>query len=362
MTNDHTITNDRTSDVDDEIGSMVPRSVTLALTLAWLVWILVLGLGPRQRVVGLSNDAAEPVQHVVGFLVLGALVALQVRRPALQTITALIGLGLLGELAQLAADDRSFGWIDLSMDAIGATAGIGAVAAGRGHRFVVIGVHVVSASVLAASPWMLAGATPETSFPERCFPAPPDVDRAATRILDVPGLPSDDFPVTVERSIARDVRRAVVRTNELTVETWFETTNLEQQVPATMFTIGASAAKHRANLHLGIHRDDLVVRLRTACEFVNEIVVDDVVVADRLHHLVVTWSAGELAVWLDGDAVRTETLPWGDFEQWNASFPIAVGDEAGGGRRFDGTVHALVMWDAAMPADEIVSRSEAPPG
>jgi hypothetical protein len=83
--------------------------------------------------------------------------------------------------------------------------------------------------------------------------------------------------------------------------------------------------------------------------------VRDVVKIDTVHRVDVTWGAGTLAVWVDGIETTRETLPWADFERWDPTYPILVGDESGGGRRFDGSIYAVTMWDHALDEAFIVA-------
>jgi hypothetical protein len=91
------------------------------------VWILWLGTDDRRRVVGLSGMPSEAVQHVVAFAVLGALVMLTARRRR-WTVFALVAVaGILGEVAQLLASDRTFSVGDMAFSVAGAALGVAAI-------------------------------------------------------------------------------------------------------------------------------------------------------------------------------------------------------------------------------------------
>ena len=104
-----------------------PRWIPAVGALVWAVWILWLGTDDRRRVVGLSGTPSEAVQHVVAFAVLGALVMLTARRRR-WTVFALVAVaGILGEVAQLLASDRTFSVGDMAFSVAGAALGVAAV-------------------------------------------------------------------------------------------------------------------------------------------------------------------------------------------------------------------------------------------
>lgn len=338
------------------------RRVSAALAIAWVVWSIVLGTGEKQRVIGLTPDASEPVEHVVTFLVLGALVMMTVRRRPLVIFVALVAAGFVGELIQLGVAGRTYSLYDLGMDAIGAALGV--VTARRSVPWTRIATYVLTVALIAITPVVLTDSEtpPVTTFPEDCAPPPPVSDREPEIILEVDDLADAELPRFVDRPQVNQIRHRLMATDELTVETWFETSNLSQDGPARVFTISRGSTTTRMNLHVGVTDDGVSIRLRTSCNIFNWVQIDDVLQADRPHHVLFTWTGGRISTWIDGVLVGRDELPWGDFQRWNVNYETVIGAEVDGGRAFDGTIYSVTMWDGALSDDEIVRRSTVVPG
>ena len=319
--------------------------------------MLFLGLDERRRVVGLGDDDSDPVQHFIAFAVLGALVTIAVRWNPVVLFVTLVAAGVLGEIIQLTTADRRFAIGDITMDAIGAAVGIGAVVV-LSRSFVEVSVFVATAGLIIATPFVLTVIdVPMTAHPEDCRDVPASALTAPEVILEAQNLSAVEFPHRITKPSVADLRQRILATNELAVEVWFETSDLSQTGPVRVFTISTGTRSDEVNVHVGIEGDDLSVRLRTSCDIFNSVIVDDVVRADRPQHVLVTWSAGSITSWANGTKVSQVTPGWGDFVRWDANHQIIVGDEVGGGRRFDGTVYSVTMWDAALSVAEIEARA-----
>ncbi|MEM8748007.1 MAG: VanZ family protein [Actinomycetota bacterium] len=334
------------------------RSLVLAIAGAWIVVVVVLGVTERRRIVGLPVSWSEPLQHVVSFAVLGALLALVVPGRRRWIVVGLVGAGLLGEVLQLATDDRTFALSDLAFDAVGAVVGVGLVELiGRGPR---AGNGIVASALvlLAAAPFLLVvDERPDTSFPDACGDPPriaPDGSPDPAVIFSVDSDGSE--LVDVGDVSASEIRRRVVATDELSLEVVFSTTDLEQQGPARVFTISGGILEDQVNVHVGVTDDDLSVRLRTSCEWFNNIQVDDVVESGVAHTVVVTWGGGVLETWVDGESVDRSELDWGDLSSWDPTFAVVVGNEVSGDRPFVGDVSSITMWDRALSPSMITAR------
>jgi hypothetical protein len=337
------------------------RVLPAALTAVWIIWSLVLGTGDKQRVIGMTSDASEPVEHVVTFLVLGALVMMTVRRSPLVVFVALFAAGFVGELIQLGVAGRTFSLVDLGMDAIGAALGV--VVARRSMPWTRIVTYVITVVLIASTPLVLTDSetAPVTVFPEDCATPPPRSDRDPEIILQVDDLEDAELPRVVDRPQVNQIRHRLMATDELTVETWFETSNLSQEGPARIFTISRGSAITRMNLHIGVTDDGVSVRLRNSCNIFNWVQIDDVLQADRPHHVLFTWAGGVISTWVDGVLVGRDDVPWGDFQRWNTNYDTVIGAESYGGRAFDGTIYSVTMWDGALSDDDIVRRSTLVP-
>ena len=346
--------------------AVTPRWRWLAAfgALVWCVWILQLGIGDRQEVIGLPEGASEAVQHIVAFAVLSALVMLAVGRRPWMVFAAVAAAGVLGELAQLATSSRTFSVVDMLYSTAGAALGVVVV---RRHGWpATLGVVSFAGLMIAIAPFTLRLAEfgPDTAFPQDCAsPPPPPAPGAPEVVLSeqfgTVGADEVGWPIEIEEPTTAELRAQLIATNEFSVTMQFSTTDLDQTGPVRLFTISDGVMSDQVNFHVGLERNDLSIRLRTSCELFNSVVVPDVVLADTVHRVAVTWGGGTLDVWVDAVKVTSTPLPWGDLERWDPTYPIIVGDEAGGGRRFDGSVYSVVMWDRVI--DETLIGADSAP-
>jgi len=125
------------------------RWIAALAALVWAMWILLLGMDDRRRVVGLDGTLSEAVQHVVAFAVLGALVMLAVGRRPWMVFGLVAIAGVLGEFAQLAASNRTFSVGDMAFSVFGAAIGVAAVR-DTGRWTVVVVVSLAGLLIVAA--------------------------------------------------------------------------------------------------------------------------------------------------------------------------------------------------------------------
>jgi hypothetical protein len=334
-----------------------PRWIPALASMVWAAWILHLGTDDRRRVVGFSGTASEALQHIVAFAVLGALVMATARRRPWIVFGLVALAGVLGEFAQLASSDRTFSVSDMVFSVTGAAIGVAAVR--RTGWLPTVALVSVAGLLIAAAPLVLelSDAEFDASFPDDCSAPPPPVDGRPETVLaaDFGAGVGDVLPIRIEDPTTAEVRERLLETDEFSVAVEFSTTSLDQEGPARLFTISGGPGPDQVDFHLGVEDDDLTVRLRTSCDIFNSIVVPDVVMAGIRHRVVVTWGGGVLDVWVDAVQVQSVSLPWGDLERWDPTYPIIVGDEEGGGRRFDGSVFSVTIWDRALDESTIAA-------
>jgi hypothetical protein len=343
-----------------------PRWIPALGALVWAVWILHLGTDDRRTVVGLSGTASEAIQHIMAFAILGALAMAAARRRRWLVFGLTAMAGVLGEFAQLAASDRTFSFVDMAFSAAGAALGVAAVR--RSGWYTTVALVTIAGLLIAIAPRALELSVvgpsvvgPVTSFPDDCSAPPPRAEGSPQAVLDAdfgaePGGGAT-HPVEIGEPTTAALRERLIATDEFSVAVEFSTTALEQEGPVRLFTISAGVQADQVNFHLGLENDDLSVRLRTSCDLFNPIDVPDVVSAGTDHRVVVTWGAGTLEVWVDAVMAQGASLPWGDLERWDPTYRIIVGDEVGGGRRFEGSVRSVTMWDRVLDESLIVADS-----
>jgi len=130
----------------------------------------------------------------------------------------------------------------------------------------------------------------------------------------------------------------------LRVELLLSTSSLDQSGPARILSVSRNSQGR--NLTIGQQGAALHLRLRTAASDDNGLrfeksFAEGQLAADSLHHLVLTIADGRATATLDGIPVLDTPMP-GSFENW-AAMPILLGDEADGGRRWLGEIHAFSL-------------------
>ena len=182
---------------------------------------------------------------------------------------------------------------------------------------------------------------------------------------------SGDGIAAVEGSSSK-VRLGLQDTNTMTVEAWVTPSELVQEGPtriATLsldhteraFTLGHGGAMENPKTMLGFG-DSYLMRLRTTdTEGLNGIpsLISDPVVQLQPTHVVATHDeASQMAVWVDGVLVGSETRT-GTYDEWAAEYVFAVGNEINLGRPYLGTIHLVAVYDRALAPDEIQQNLDA---
>ena len=73
---------------------------------------------------------------------------------------------------------------------------------------------------------------------------------------------------------------------------------------------------------------------------------------NRSSHIAITYSAGRLTAFLDGEEVSTTSEIQGGFFHWQ-SLPVTIGGDARGRSSWQGTVEGVTIYNRALPPDEI---------
>lgn len=147
----------------------------------------------------------------------------------------------------------------------------------------------------------------------------------------------------------------------LTVEAWIETRNVSQKGPARI--VSYSLNKGLRNFTLGQDKQDLEFRLRTRQNDLNgahpSVRVKKLFRAGVAQHLAVTYDYARENVFLDGQNVHEELLPGGDFSNWDAFYPLMLGNEATGNRPWSGKIFLVAIYNRGLSAVEILQNYRA---
>ena len=81
----------------------------------------------------------------------------------------------------------------------------------------------------------------------------------------------------------------------------------------------------------------------------------------ELSHVVFTFdSSGQTRVWVDR-RLEAESYRSGDFEKWNATYPLTLGNENGGGNPWLGDLHLVAIYEKALDEAEVIQNYYAGP-
>ncbi|MBW2236786.1 MAG: PKD domain-containing protein [Deltaproteobacteria bacterium] len=70
------------------------------------------------------------------------------------------------------------------------------------------------------------------------------------------------------------------------------------------------------------------------------------------HHLIVTYAAGKLAAYLDGEPMAVETPVTGTLQVWSDGLPLVIGAARGGDRPWHGVVEGVALYGHFVSPDE----------
>ncbi|WP_162006769.1 DUF1592 domain-containing protein [Roseimaritima sediminicola] len=156
--------------------------------------------------------------------------------------------------------------------------------------------------------------------------------------------------------------RAVKKSGELTIEAWLRTARLDQTGPARIVTLSGDTSNR--NLTLGQDGKRFDVRMRTSKTGRNGVPSlsspDGTVRRDWTHVLYTHDRGGRSRMYLDGVQVASADVGR-TLAGWDESYHLMIGDEAGGGRAWQGAIRFLALYNRALPPDEVAGRFQAGP-
>lgn len=159
---------------------------------------------------------------------------------------------------------------------------------------------------------------------------------------------------------ATKIRAAIQRTQEITLEAWLTPANKKQNGPARILTISRDSSNR--NVTLGQDADRFDVRLRTTRNTANglpSVSSSKDSVTTRLTHLVYTRNRqGQISIYVDGEPIANGNAN-GDFSNWDAGYHLILGDEASGGRPWQGSLHLVAIYARGLNRNEVQANYRA---
>ena len=153
---------------------------------------------------------------------------------------------------------------------------------------------------------------------------------------------------------------AIRQSNACTIEAWIRPANDRQQGPARIVTLSNSASSR--NVTLGQDKRRFDVRLRTDKTSTNGIPSlssRNGAVGAKLTHVVYTRDRDGLAmIHVDGNPVGRDRVA-GKTTTWDRRSRLALANEFGGGRPWQGTYHRVAIYSRAFAPQEIAARFQS---
>lgn len=152
------------------------------------------------------------------------------------------------------------------------------------------------------------------------------------------------------------LRCAVAAADEFTIVVRLTTANIEQSGPTRILTSSTGIDNDQVNFHVGQEGEALSIRLRPGPNRgATWLLAEDIFVAGSESTITVSYSDGDAAIYVDGQFIESLSFEHGSLLGWDESFPLLVGDEFTGDRRFQGAIHEIAILDRALLAREVAN-------
>ena len=159
---------------------------------------------------------------------------------------------------------------------------------------------------------------------------------------------------------AGKLHNRITTTGAFSVETWIRPSILNQEGPARIVSYSQGGSARNFTLSHGVHQNPnsaVTMRLRTTASGVNNNGQPDVQSAnllntDDLQHVVATYDGSTLRIYRDGEQIATDSRG-GTLGNWDASYPLILGNETSGDRGWAGELHSVAIYDRALTGSEI---------
>lgn len=328
------------------------RRFSWALLSVWTVfalWALLQSDPTRLPVVPVS------VGHAILFLgptlaVLGLAQRADRRRVA---VVLLVLAALASEaLQELVTAQRHAEWIDIAGDLGGVVAGLGVsmvlrrIAGGDDLAHTRLSA-IVAAALLVVSSGVI-GWTSDTARQWReCQGVeldPVDAPLGPVVVGDGRGELLGD---------STGLRCALLGRDGFSVAAVVTPARIDSDGPTRIVTSSVGIESDQYNLHLGQEGDALSFRVRTGKQAYREWhLVSGVFEAGRRHRIVVSVDGADATVMVDGRIVTVIELRASSVAAWDPDYPVLIGDELIGQRRFDGTIEQVAIFDRPLEPSE----------
>jgi hypothetical protein len=152
---------------------------------------------------------------------------------------------------------------------------------------------------------------------------------------------------------ATKLHSEIVSSGSFTIEIWCKPASTTQTGPARMVSYSGNISER--NFTMGQKADSIEIRLRTTStdQQGRPFMESDSIVTTSESHYVLTYTAGEVErLYMNGVEVVSEARS-GDFSNWDASYPLAIANEATGDRPWLGEVYLVAIYNRELSVTEV---------
>ncbi|MEM9092497.1 MAG: PQQ-dependent sugar dehydrogenase, partial [Cyanobacteria bacterium P01_F01_bin.53] len=178
-----------------------------------------------------------------------------------------------------------------------------------------------------------------------------------TLTVDDPTLISSLVP-------AKKVSNAVQASNELTIEAWVQSADINQNGPARIVTLSQNGGNRNFTLGQGdsqsLTGDFSTVRLRTTNTDNNGLpaVLGQGFSTDLTHVVYTREADGDAHIYHDGVLIKSEKVG-GNLSNWNTNYQLALANELNVDRAWLGAFDLVAIYDQALSAAEVLQNYNA---
>jgi hypothetical protein len=146
------------------------------------------------------------------------------------------------------------------------------------------------------------------------------------------------------------------------LEAWVTPARLDQEGPTRIATVSQGATMADMNLHLGQDFTNASYRLRTSENTFSWLKAENVLThTNAPDHILLTYDGLDKRLYVNGVEHGTTEFLTGDFSNWNADYPLVLGNEATLDRSWLGSLHLLAIYDRALSLAEVEQNHQAGP-
>lgn len=314
--------------------------------LAFLTAMEALQASTMTRTPDAADLAADLAGAVIGIAVVAA-VGLSARAAPLRTGIALpalaiaaAGISLAAALALPVGEEPPLGPIDPAPDCIGrfGTAEDGSLAAASSDDRTPAGRADRGSELLSVD--FTDGRTDTGDSVE--------LERVGVTVPAGPEGLRFDGPTAAVRSTGpvSGLIGALAERQSFTLNVRFTLDDPDQYGPARLVAISSGIQLTDLDLQLGVQGGRLILRIRSACDPSNWMELFDLHAGST--HVAVTYDAGALAFYADGELRAEAELVGADLGSWDPSYPLTIGNETTLDRPLDATIACLAIADQAL--------------